>query len=175
VSAVLSALAPGPGDLALDLYAGVGLFAGALGPLVSRVVAVESDPGAVADARQNLRDLPAAEVHEGRVEAVLGRLGLGRVDLAVLDPPRDGTGAAVMAALCGLGPRRVAYVSCDPASLARDLKAAAGHGYALGGLRAFDLFPMTSHVECVALLEPAAVAHAPEPPAARVPEPVMTT
>jgi tRNA/tmRNA/rRNA uracil-C5-methylase (TrmA/RlmC/RlmD family) len=163
VPAVLDALAPEPGDLALDLYAGGGLFAGALGPLVSRVVAVEYDAPAVADARQNLRDLPAVEVHEGRVDAELARLGLGRVDLAVLDPPRDGAGAAVMAALCALAPRRVAYVSCDPGSLARDLRAAGEHGYALASLRAFDLFPMTSHVECVALLEP------------RGTEPVMTT
>jgi tRNA/tmRNA/rRNA uracil-C5-methylase (TrmA/RlmC/RlmD family) len=154
VPAVLDALAPEPGDLALDLYAGVGLFAGALGPLVSRVVAVEYDAGAVADARQNLRDLPAVEVHEGRVDAALARLGLGRVDLAVLDPPRDGAGAAVIAALCALAPRRVAYVSCDPASLARDLRVAGEHGYALASLRAFDLFPMTSHVECVAVLAP---------------------
>jgi tRNA/tmRNA/rRNA uracil-C5-methylase (TrmA/RlmC/RlmD family) len=151
VGAVLDYLKPGPGDLALDLYAGVGLFAGALAPHVARVVAVESYEPAVEDARQNLRDLRNAEVHAGRVDAVLDRLGLGRADLVVLDPPRDGAGAAVMAQLTALAPRRIAYVSCDPASLARDLRAA--DGYDLTALRAFDLFPMTWHVECVALLE----------------------
>jgi tRNA/tmRNA/rRNA uracil-C5-methylase (TrmA/RlmC/RlmD family) len=154
VTAVLGCLDPRPGDVALDLYAGVGLFAGALAPYVRRVVLVESSAQAVADARQNLRDLPGVEAHEGRVDAVLARLGLGRADLVVLDPPRDGAGPAVMAAVAALRPRRVAYVSCDPASLARDLRAAGEHGYRLSALRAFDLFPMTAHVECVALLEP---------------------
>ena len=153
VNAVLDALRPKPGDLALDLYAGVGLFAGALAPRVKRVVAVESYGPAVADARQNLRDLPNAEAHEGRVDAVLAKLGLGRADLVVLDPPRDGAGAAVMAQLAALRPRRIAYVSCDPASLARDLRAI--DGYVATDVRAFDLFPMTWHVECVATLEPA--------------------
>jgi tRNA/tmRNA/rRNA uracil-C5-methylase (TrmA/RlmC/RlmD family) len=153
VAAVLDALRPEPGDLALDLYAGVGLFAGALAPLTKRVVAIESDGPAVADARQNLRDLRNAEVHEGTVANVLTRLGLGRADLAVLDPPRDGAGAAVMVQLAALRPRRIAYVSCDPKSLARDLRAV--EGYAATSVRAFDLFPMTWHVECLALLEPA--------------------
>jgi tRNA/tmRNA/rRNA uracil-C5-methylase (TrmA/RlmC/RlmD family) len=148
--AVLDALAPG--DLALDLYAGAGLFAGALAPHVSRVVAIESSATACKDARQNLRDLRHVEVHEGTVENVLARLGLGHVDVVVLDPPRDGAGAAVMAQIEALSPRRVAYVSCDPASLARDLRATS---YRMTGVRAFDLFPMTWHVECVAVLEPA--------------------
>ncbi|HWL37543.1 MAG TPA: class I SAM-dependent RNA methyltransferase [Frankiaceae bacterium] len=150
VAAVLAYLRPEPGDLALDLYAGVGLFAGALAPHVARVVAIESYAPAVDDARQNLRDLRNVECHAGRVDAELTRLGLGRADLVVLDPPRDGAGAAVMAQVEALAPRRIAYVSCDPASLARDLRATS---YALTEVRAFDLFPMTSHVECVALLE----------------------
>ena len=152
--AVLDALEPAPTDLALDLYAGVGLFAGALAPRVKRVIAVESSPPAVDDARQNLRDLPNAEAHAGRVDAVLARLGLGRVDLVVLDPPRDGANAAVLAAIAALRPRRVAYVSCDPASLARDLRDVREHGYVPTRIRAFDLFPMTAHVESLALLEP---------------------
>ena len=152
-SAVVDALDPRPDDLALDLYAGVGLFAGVLAPRVKRVVGIESYAPAVADARQNLRDLRNAELHEGRVDAVLRRLGLGRADLVVLDPPRDGAGAAVMAQVAALGPRRIAYVSCDPGSLARDLRAVAG-AYVATRVRAFDLFPMTWHVECVALLEP---------------------
>ena len=155
-AAVLDYLQPGAGDLALDLYAGVGLFAGVLAPHAKRVVAIESAGQAVADARQNLKDLPNVECHAGRVDAVLDRLGLGRADLVVLDPPRDGAGADVMARLAALRPRRIAYVSCDPASLARDLRAT--EGYALTDVRAFDLFPMTWHVECVALLEPGTLA-----------------
>ncbi len=154
VAAVLAGLDPRPDDIALDLYAGAGLFAGALAPRVRRVVAVESSRQAVADARQNLRDLPNVEAHEGTVEQVLARLGLGHTDLVVLDPPRKGAGATVMAQVAALGPRQVAYVSCDPPSLGRDLAAITERGYRVASVRAFDLFPMTSHVECVALLEP---------------------
>ncbi|MCM3925440.1 class I SAM-dependent RNA methyltransferase, partial [Frankia sp. AiPs1] len=78
----------------------------------------------------------------------------GRVDVAVLDPPRTGAGPAVMAALLAHHPRAVAYVACDPVALGRDLAAASESGYELVSLRAFDLFPMTAHVECVALLKP---------------------
>jgi tRNA/tmRNA/rRNA uracil-C5-methylase (TrmA/RlmC/RlmD family) len=85
--------------------------------------------------------------------ATLAGLDL-RPDVVVLDPPRAGAGAATMAALLALGPRCVGYVSCDPATLARDVAAAARAGWELRGLRAFDAFPMTAHVECVALLAP---------------------
>ena len=157
-AAVLDALAPLPGELAVDLYSGVGLFtaalAGRVGP-AGEVVAIEGAAGAAADARVNLRDLPTVRVHEGRVDATLRRLGLGRVDLVVLDPPRTGAGADVVALVAGLAPRTVAYVACDPAALARDLAGFAGYGYRLDWLRAFDLFPMTHHVECVARLAPA--------------------
>jgi tRNA/tmRNA/rRNA uracil-C5-methylase (TrmA/RlmC/RlmD family) len=75
-------------------------------------------------------------------------------DLVVLDPPRTGARREVVAAVAGLAPRAVAYVACDPAALARDVAFFADHGYELRSLRAFDLFPMTHHVECVALLAP---------------------
>ena len=74
-------------------------------------------------------------------------------DLVVLDPPREGARRAVVEQVVDRSPRAVAYVACDPAALARDVAVFAEHGYSLAGLRAFDLFPMTSHVECVALLE----------------------
>lgn len=156
--AVLDLLQPRAGDFALDLYAGVGLFAAALAePLGAggRVVAIESFAGATADAAYNLRDLATVHVETGKVERVLVALGLKRCDLVVLDPPRKGAGADVVRRLAALRPRAIAYVACDPASLARDVAAFAGEGYALTRLRAFDLFPMTQHVECVALLEPA--------------------
>jgi tRNA/tmRNA/rRNA uracil-C5-methylase (TrmA/RlmC/RlmD family) len=158
---VLDFLAPAPGETALDLYAGAGLFAGVLAEAVGptgHVLAVEADPQAAADARANLAPTPtdaAVEVREGRVTAgLLGGLGIGP-DVVVLDPPRAGAGPEVMTAVLALRPRAVAYVSCDPAALARDLRAAVDAGWRLAGLRAFDCFPMTQHVETVALLAPA--------------------
>jgi tRNA/tmRNA/rRNA uracil-C5-methylase (TrmA/RlmC/RlmD family) len=155
-SAVLDALAPKAGDTAADLYGGAGLFADALAERVGpdgRVTLVESDRVAVADARHNLRDRVVVRIERGRVDHVLRRQGfLHRADLVVLDPPRSGAGRAVVDLVSRLQPRRIAYVACDPAALARDLKFFAERGYALANLRAFDLFPMTHHVECVAAL-----------------------
>jgi tRNA/tmRNA/rRNA uracil-C5-methylase (TrmA/RlmC/RlmD family) len=149
------------GETVLDLYAGVGLFGGALAPAVGpsgRVVCVESDQSACAAADANLADLPQAEVWQGEVdEAGLGELlvELGSApDVVVLDPPRAGAGPAVSRLLAGTGARAVVYVACDPAALARDVAAFGAAGYRLEALRAFDAFPMTAHVECVALLEP---------------------
>jgi tRNA/tmRNA/rRNA uracil-C5-methylase (TrmA/RlmC/RlmD family) len=151
---VLDFLRPAPGETALDLYAGAGLFAGLLAAAVGpagRVVAVEADARAAADAAANV---PGLQVRAARVTpGLLGGLGL-RPDLVVLDPPRSGAGTAVVTAVLALAPRAVAYVACDPAALARDLRAALDAGWHLGGLRAFDCFPMTHHVEAVALLCP---------------------
>jgi tRNA/tmRNA/rRNA uracil-C5-methylase (TrmA/RlmC/RlmD family) len=162
VAAVEGFAAAGAGETVLDLYAGAGLFGGALAPAVGRtgrVVCVEADPAACAAAADNLADLPQAEVWEGEVDAegldgLLEELGTAP-DVVVLDPPRAGAGPAVCRRLAAAGPRAVVYVACDPAALARDVAAFAGEGYRLAGLRAFDAFPMTAHVECVALLTPA--------------------
>jgi tRNA/tmRNA/rRNA uracil-C5-methylase (TrmA/RlmC/RlmD family) len=156
VDAVLSALRPRPGDLVLDLYSGVGLFAGALADRVApggAVTAIESDTGAVRDARRNLHDHHEVRVVTGSVERMLHRVS-GPTDLVVLDPPRRGAGRKVVEAIASRGPRAVAYVACDPAALGRDVAIFGGRGYRLAGLRCFDLFPMTHHVECVALLTP---------------------
>ncbi|MPQ96751.1 TRAM domain-containing protein [Modestobacter sp. I12A-02628] len=148
-----------PGEVVLDLYAGAGLFGGALAPETGpggRVVCVESDAGACAAASDNLGDLRHAEVWQGDVDAegLNGLLAeLGTPDVVVLDPPRAGAGPDVSAVLAGSGARAVVYVACDPASLARDVAVFLAGGYRLAGLRAFDAFPMTAHVECVALLE----------------------
>jgi tRNA/tmRNA/rRNA uracil-C5-methylase (TrmA/RlmC/RlmD family) len=149
-------------ETVLDLYAGAGLFGGALAPAAGpggRVVCVESDPLACAAADANLAELPQAEVWQGEVDAdglaeLLAELG-GGPDVVVLDPPRAGAGTAVSRLLAGSGARAVVYVACDPAALARDVAAFTGAGYRLADLRAFDAFPMTHHVECVALLVPA--------------------
>lgn len=155
--AVLAGLRPVTGERALDLYAGAGLFTALLAEAVGRVgtvVGLETDAQAVADAAANLADLPWASVRRGRVDAATVAAA-GPADLVVLDPPRTGAGADVVAAIAALRPRAVAYVACDPVALARDLATAAGHGYRLASLRAFDAFAMTQHVECVAILAPA--------------------
>jgi tRNA/tmRNA/rRNA uracil-C5-methylase (TrmA/RlmC/RlmD family) len=148
------------GERALDLYCGVGLFSAGLAQVVGPeglVLGVESDPGAVRDARRSLHDLPQVRLERGRVDRVLHRLtGPGSewetADVVVLDPPRSGAGRAVMAAVAALSPRVVVLVACDPAALARDVALAGEAGYALTDLRAFDAFPMTHHVESVARL-----------------------
>ena len=158
-SVVVEVLGPKPGESVLDLYAGVGLFAAAvaerLGP-GGRLTLIESDGQAARDAAYNLRDdAPQVSVEIGLVEPVLARLAPLRTDLVVLDPPRSGAGAKVVGLVARCRPRAVAYVACDPAALARDVATFAEQGYRLEGVRAFDLFPMTHHVECVALFRPA--------------------
>ena len=155
VETVLELLGPRPGERALDLYAGVGLFARFVGEATgARVVAVEADRTACRHAKANLAALDAASVECGPTDRVL-RGGLDEpFDLVVLDPPREGAKRAVVEQVVDRRPRAVAYVACDPAALGRDVAIFAEHDYELTAIRAFDLFPMTHHVECVALLEP---------------------
>ena len=161
VEAVLEMLAPRAGERVVDLYAGVGLFSAFLadrvGPTGS-VVAVEGDPVAAHHAEQNLQAHAGASVVAAPVVAALAELAEleemeGRIDAVVLDPPRQGARREVVEPIVALAPRAVVYVACDPAALARDVALFAEGGYRLSALRAFDLFPMTHHVECVALLE----------------------
>lgn len=177
-AAVLDGLDAQPGESVVDLYAGVGLFAALLadrvGPTGS-VLAVEASQRACADAARNTADQPwarvkTAEVTPALVSGLAGRRrapgrsggwaaasreeGTGGPDLVVLDPPRAGAGLGVTRALAALRPRAVAYVACEPASFARDLKVLLDAGWTMPSLRAFDLFPMTEHVELVALLRP---------------------
>jgi tRNA/tmRNA/rRNA uracil-C5-methylase (TrmA/RlmC/RlmD family) len=172
--AVVTALEPRPGDVALDLYCGAGLFAGALAPAVGpggTVVGVEADAAAVRDARHNLREWPWARVHKGDVAAMLRRGGprgaesgaLPAARLVVADPPRSGLAREVIdyLSVAEHGAVRFAYVSCDPATLARDIGLLVARGWALEDLRAFDAFPMTHHVECVATLVMASAKAAP--------------
>ncbi|MEU6245354.1 TRAM domain-containing protein [Streptomyces sp. NPDC047024] len=159
VKAVMQGLLPRKGEMALDLYCGAGLFAGALADRLGdkgAVLGIESGKRAVEDARHNLADFPRVRIEQGKVESVLPRTGISEVDLIVLDPPRAGAGKKTVEHLASLGARRIAYVACDPAALARDLKYFGECGYRVRTLRAFDLFPMTHHVECVAILEPVA-------------------
>lgn len=159
VAHVLHELAPQPGERATDLYAGVGLFALALADAVGptgAILAVESDGRAFGDAKANLRLHPEIELRRGKVDRVLKplvRQGI-RSDLVVLDPPRTGAGKSVIKDIAALRPRAIAYVACDPAALARDVAYARNAGYGIRSLRAFDAFPQTHHVECIAVLEP---------------------
>ncbi|CUR59031.1 23S rRNA (uracil-5)-methyltransferase [metagenome] len=153
VEAVLELLDPQPGEAALDLYAGVGLFARFVGEATgARVVAVEADRTACQHARANLAALQPAVVECGPTDRVLRDKLDEPFDLVVLDPPREGARRAVVEQVVDRRPRGVAYVACDPAALGRDVAIFAEHGYDLTAIRAFDLFPMTHHVECVALL-----------------------
>ncbi len=114
-----------------------------------RVTGVESVRSAIRLARQNV---PEARFIASPLAKALKQLD--RADIVVLDPPRNGAGEQVVRHVAGLTPRAIAYVACDPAALARDLATFADAGYRNSSIRAFDLFPMTHHVECVAILEP---------------------
>jgi tRNA/tmRNA/rRNA uracil-C5-methylase (TrmA/RlmC/RlmD family) len=155
--AMLDGLDPQPGEHVVDLYAGVGLFAALLGDRVGEtgsVLALESDPRACADAARNTADSPHVKVRTVVIDAATVRDKVGRPSLVVLDPPRAGAGVEVAKAILQLQPRAVAYVACDPATFARDLKVFVTAGWEVTSLRAFDLFPMTEHVELVAILTP---------------------
>lgn len=152
---VLDFLAPQAGERALDLYSGVGLFAAFLAEAVGergRVVAIEGDRLAAEHAKGNLAAYRHAKSETGSVDRVLATAFDEPFDLVVLDPPREGAKRAVVEQIVDRAPRAVAYVACDPAALARDVAIFAEHGYTMSRIRSFDLFPMTHHVECVALL-----------------------
>ncbi len=161
IKAVMQGLMPRKGEMALDLYCGVGIFAGALAERLGEtgaVLGIETTKRAVEDARHNLADFPRVRIEQGKVEQILPKTGITECDLVVLDPPRAGAGKQTVRHIAGLSARRIAYVACDPAALARDLGYFKENGYKVRTLRVFDLFPMTHHVECVAILEPIAKA-----------------
>lgn len=144
-----------PDDTILDLYCGVGLFTLALAEQAGAVIGVESSPAACEDFAANAGDRLNVALHEGSVEQVLPALraeGL-RCAVAVLDPPRAGAGPSVIQEVVACGPRRIIYVSCDPATLARDAVHLAAGAYRLVEAQPVDLFPQTYHVETVGVWE----------------------
>jgi tRNA/tmRNA/rRNA uracil-C5-methylase (TrmA/RlmC/RlmD family) len=160
VEVVLANLALRSGEQVLDLYAGAGLFTSAIADVVGqtgRIIGVEGDRDAASDAGRNLVDRPWAEVRAADVTpaaVTAAGAGLDTVAAVVLDPPRTGAGREVMGAILSLRPRVVVYVACDPAALARDLRTALDAEWKLTDLQAFDAFPMTHHIECIATLTP---------------------
>jgi 23S rRNA (uracil1939-C5)-methyltransferase len=151
VAVVRDSLAPGGDEVLVDLYCGVGLFGLSLADEVRHLIGIELDPSAASDFVHNAQGLDQTKIEllEGKAQAVLSRLSEA-VDLLVLDPPRSGAGKEVVREIARLEPRRIAYVSCDPATLARDARHLVDHGYALQTVQPVDLFPQTYHVEAVA-------------------------
>jgi tRNA/tmRNA/rRNA uracil-C5-methylase (TrmA/RlmC/RlmD family) len=146
------------GDQVLDLYGGVGLFTAAALSAVGetgRVDLVEASSSAVGDAKNNFENIPNVNIYLGDVAKIMPRIG--SADVVILDPPRDGAGALVLQQISALNPERIVYVACDPAALARDCGFANDLGWKLTNVRAFDLFPMTHHIEMVALFTRSAI------------------
>jgi len=143
------------GDHVLDLYGGVGLFTSVMVDIVGidgAIDLIEGSKSATADATRNFAKNPNVKIATGDVAHHLPRIT--SADVVVLDPPREGAGKTVVSEILRLTPRRVVYVACDPAALARDTGYFLEKGYTLSTIRAFDLFPMTHHIECVALFLP---------------------
>ena len=159
VTYVREILQPQDGEHLLDLYSGVGLFAGLLAPDLGptgKVDAVEVSITACSDARRNLHDVQTVRIHQSAVDTWLSSKQQTEVDIVVLDPPRGGAGRRVIESIVDLAPRAVAYVACDPAALGRDIGYVRALGWHVASVRGFDLFPMTHHMEAVALMVPGA-------------------
>lgn len=155
VGAVLDSVGDVRGQVWWDLYAGSGLFSAFLGERVGdagTVHAVEESAQSMREGRRALHDLPQVQMHQAATASWI-RSRHERVDGVVLDPPRTGAGADVIRLLCQAAPRMLVYVACDPVALARDAALLMERGYRLTTMRAFDGFPMTHHVECVATFE----------------------
>jgi tRNA/tmRNA/rRNA uracil-C5-methylase (TrmA/RlmC/RlmD family) len=156
-SVVLEWAQPGVGMTAWDLYGGVGVFAAALGEAVGesgRVLSVDTSRGASRAGRAALADLPQVEFVTDSVRRAMAaqHTSASRADVAVLDPPRSGAGREVVDLLAAAGVPRVVHIGCEAASFARDIGLYRAHGYVVEKIKVFDAFPLTHHVECMALL-----------------------
>jgi 23S rRNA (uracil1939-C5)-methyltransferase len=145
-------LAPKPHERLLDAYCGVGVFAHALAPELAEVVGIESSPWALKDALANARTDNVTIIGD-RVELALAEMDQ-TFDAIILDPPRAGCAPETLERLLACHPTRLVYVSCDPATLARDVRQMTAYGWQLERVQPIDMFPQTYHIECVALLRP---------------------
>jgi 23S rRNA (uracil1939-C5)-methyltransferase len=153
VDALVERVVNGPrGRMAWDLFAGVGLFARQLARRFERVIAVESAPAAIPSLEANLNGTSATAVRGTTLDFLRASVNGERPDLVVVDPPRNGLGAEIVKLLAAHAPPELVYVSCDPATLARDLRELMTSGYAMESLALSDLFPQTFHVETVVRL-----------------------
>ena len=140
------------GDRVLDLYGGVGLFTSQFLEAIGesgQIDLVEGSKSATSDAIRNFAEIKNVNVHTGDVAKLLPRFS--QAEVIILDPPREGAGKEVVLAMVALKPRAIVYVACDPAALARDTTYLREAGFEIAKIRAFDLFPMTHHIETVAL------------------------
>jgi 23S rRNA (uracil1939-C5)-methyltransferase len=153
VEVAMKGLGVQDGDTVLDLYCGVGLFTAFIAEKASRVIGVESFPPAVRDAEVNLDEFDNVELYESPVEMAMNHLEKESVQCVILDPPRAGCDKRVLEALIKIAPQRIVYVSCDPATLARDAKRLINGGYKLESATPLDMFPQTHHIETVAVFE----------------------
>ncbi len=155
VEYLLDVLPVSSSDTLLDLYCGVGLFSRFLAPRVGRVMGVEASSPACEDYAVNLDEFEHVELYEGAAEEILPALvgQTGSSPLVIADPPRAGLDRRVLDALLALEPRLIAYVSCDPSTLARDAKRLMAGGYRLEQVTPFDLFPQTYHIESISIFK----------------------
>ena len=153
VEHLLSALPVTKEDTLLDLYSGVGLFSAFFASRAGRVIGIESSPSACEDFAINLDEFENVDLYEGEAEEILPALvaQIANPPYIIVDPPRAGLDRHVLDALVKLGPRIIAYVSCDPSTLARDAKRLIEGGYALKQVTPFDLFPQTYHIESISI------------------------
>lgn len=145
-------LAPAGRENVVDAYCGAGVIGICLAPLVGRVYGIETSEAAVNDAAENGEQVPNFDIWHGTVAAVLPEIGVA-IDAVILDPPRSGCDVQTIRAILDAAPGKILYVSCDPATLARDLRAFVDGGYLLDAVRPIDLFPQTFHIEAVARLQ----------------------
>jgi 23S rRNA (uracil1939-C5)-methyltransferase len=136
----------------LDVYCGVGLFSAFLAPQCKRVIGIEASPSACEDFAVNLDEFDNVELYEAQAEAVIPHLE-AEPDIVLVDPPRAGLDKAVVDGILRLSPRLIAYVSCDPSTLARDTARLVRGEYRLKQVAPFDMFPQTYHIESISLFE----------------------
>jgi 23S rRNA (uracil1939-C5)-methyltransferase len=147
---LLEALALKGTESVMDLYCGVGLFSRFLAPLAGRVVGVEVNISACEDYAENLDEFDNVELYIGAAGSILPSLN-AKADIIVADPPRAGIEKKAMESILKMKPGRIAYISCDPATLARDAKALLAEGYLLRSVQPIDMFPQTYHIESLSL------------------------